>query len=955
MFIKQKTQFISEINSNVTIYIHDKTKARICTMENDDPNKVFSIAFRTPPIDDTGLTHILEHSVLCGSKKYPVKDPFVELLKGSLNTFLNAFTFPDKTMYPVASMNDKDFKNLMDIYLDAVFNPNIYNHEEIFRQEGWHYHLENKDDDISINGVVYNEMKGAFSDPEQVLGRSVMHSLFPHTPYGKESGGDPKYIPTLTYEKFKEFHQKYYHPSNCYIFLYGNMDMNERLNFLEDEYLNKYEYNDFNTLLSFEPKFNNIVKEEYFYPLEEDKEMKDNTYLSYNVAYGSTLNIKEVIAIDILSEILFDVPGAPVKEALLNAGICKDVDITYESGILEPFLSIVLKGSNKESYDKFIKIVNDTLSNIKLDKEALLASINFREFKTREAKFDGPKGLLYQMNALDSWLYDDNMPFEKLNTLKYYDELKEDINTSYFYDLISKVIINNPHKSYVSLHPSKTLEKEKEQELRDKLSEYKKSLSDEEIGSLVKNTLNLLEYQSEPSTKEELDTIPKLSIDDIDKDPIKFNIEKKESKFISYYSNYFTNGISYVKYMFDISNLPLLNIKYAKLISYLMGSMNTKSLTYNDINKQIKLHTGGFSTSINNFRTTKQDFKLFYTISYSYVSKEEDNAYDLISDIFNNTIYTDKERFKNLINKNLLALEQNIISSGHIASMLRTSSYTDKLGFVMDSISGIGYLDFIQDISKNMDNNFDEIIKNINDTINMMFNKSQFLFDCISDENLYDNAYKLALKFYDDLEDDKIDSKLDITLGKLNEGVVVSSNVNYVCRSGDLGIEPKGDILVLKNALSLDYLWMNVRVKGGAYGCSIKVGRFGDVALVSYRDPNVKRTSDIYLDLYKFIENLDINEDDLLKLKIGAIGSSNDSYHNSTLGSMALSNELSGISYDMRKQNRMELLGATIDDLKKYAPLFKEAFSKDIVCVIGNASSIDKDKALFKNIRSLTK
>lgn len=955
MFIKKESKFIEEINSQVTIYEHDKTKARVCTMENDDPNKVFSIAFRTPPIDNTGLTHILEHSVLCGSKKYPVKDPFVELIKGSLNTFLNAFTFPDKTMYPVASMNERDFNNLMSVYLDAVFYPNIYKHEEIFKQEGWHYHLEDINDDIMINGVVYNEMKGAFSDPEQVLGRSIMHSLYPNTPYGLESGGDPKYIPTLSYERFLEFHKKYYHPSNSYIFIYGNTNMEEKLKFIEDNYLNNFTYNDFDTTLSFENKFDHIVKEEYFYPLEENKELKDNTYLSYNVSFGSTLDIKNTLALDILTEVLFDIPGAPVKEALLKSGICKDVDTSYESGILEPFLSIVLKGSNKESYDKFISIVDNTLKDIKLDKEALLASINFREFKTREAKSDGPKGLIYQMACLEGWLYDDNMPYEKLCILSYFKELKELVNTSYFNDLINEAIINNIHKSYVTLSPSYDIENKESMELMAKLKDYKSSLSSDDILKLKEDTINLIKYQDSEPTKEELDTIPKLSLDDINKDPIKFNIEEHNDLFKSYYSNYFTNGISYVKYLFDISNLPLEKLKYAKLTAYLMGLMNTSNLTYNDINKEIKLHTGGVNTSIDIFDVSKDEMKLYYDMSYSYLKSEENNAYNLVIDILKNTIFNDVKRFKDLINQVLLSLEQGLIRNGHATAFKRAQSYINKSYRINDALAGVEYLEFIKDISNKMDNDFEGIVNNIKEVMNIIFNKNRFMFDVTCDKDLYDSAYNKALMLYNTLSDNKFEFNTNIELHKLNEGIYVSTDVNYVARVGNLGESIKGDIYVLKNAISLDYLWMNLRVKGGAYGAMIQIGRFGELGLISYRDPHVKRTSDVYLELPKFIETLDLTDDELLKLKIGAIGQTEDSYHASTLGSMALSSFITNNTFERRKQRRLELIDANLNDLKKYKDVFEKALSKDVICTIGKKVDIENDKELFKNIRSLIK
>ena len=421
-YTKLQTKFIEDIQSNVTIYKHNKTNARICTIENDDNNKVFSIAFRTPPINNGGLTHILEHSVLCGSKNYPVKDPFVELIKGSLNTFLNAFTFPDKTMYPCASKNLKNFKNLMSVYMDAVFYPQIYKYEEIFMQEGWHYHILNEEDPITYNGVVYNEMKGAFSDPQQVLMRNIMHSLFPETPYGLESGGDPKYIPDLDYNEFLNFHKKFYHPTNSYIFLYGDCDMEERLNWLDEAYLKDFDAIDFNTEVPYQKPFDKPQYIKEYYPIPKEQSLENKTYLSYNVALPTTLDTKKMIATSILVDTLLNNPGAPLKQNLIDAKLGADVYAYFDDGLLQPILSVMIMNSNEDNEEKFINLLNEKLNSYLqngLDHEALLSLIQYAEFKVREGKFSYmPKGLEIEMTALSSWLYDENQPFHKLENLK---------------------------------------------------------------------------------------------------------------------------------------------------------------------------------------------------------------------------------------------------------------------------------------------------------------------------------------------------------------------------------------------------------------------------------------------------------------------------------------------------------------------------------------------------------
>ena len=528
-----KEKYIEELNSKATLLKHNKSGARLLLLENEDDNKLFQIGFRTPPTDDTGVPHILEHSTLCGSKKFPVKDPFVELLKSSLNTFLNALTFPDKTLYPVASCNDKDFANLMEVYMDAVFYPNVYLHEEIFKQEGWHYELEDKDSQVTYNGVVYNEMKGVFSSPEQVMMSASLHALFPDSPYGVDSGGNPEFIPDLTYEAFKNFHAKYYHPSNCYICLYGNMNMAERLDWLDKEYLSKFDKIDPNSEITYQKEFTKPNEEHIYYPVGKDESLEDKTYYAFNALVGDNKDSKLARAFSILNYALLDMPGAPLKQAILDAKIGKDVMSSYESGILQPAFGIFVKDGKEDKLSEFKKVINDTLKDIVnkgIDKKSLLAAINFYEFKTREADFGGaPKGLVYAIVALETWLYDENDPFNRFETNAIFESLRNEAKGDYFEKIIEKYLINNHHLAYVVCSPSNTLGEERDLATADKLAKFKASLSEEEINKLIEDTKALKEYQSTPSTASELATLPKLTIDDIKKDVIRIFIERKES------------------------------------------------------------------------------------------------------------------------------------------------------------------------------------------------------------------------------------------------------------------------------------------------------------------------------------------------------------------------------------------------------------------------------------------
>ena len=556
-----QTEDLSDLKSKGTLLKHKKSGARVLLMENDDENKVFTIGFRTPPSDSTGVPHIMEHSVLCGSKEFPVKDPFVELVKGSLNTFLNAMTYPDKTVYPVASCNDKDFQNLMHVYMDAVFYPNIYQNDKTFRQEGWSYKLDDPDGELTISGVVYNEMKGAFSSPEGVLDRVVLNSLFPDNAYSVESGGDPEVIPELTYEQFLDFHRKYYHPSNSYIYLYGDMNMEEKLRWLDEKYLSDFENEPVDSEIHLQKPFTEMkeVVQEYSIASEESEE--DNTYLSYNKVIGTTLDEKLYLAFEILDYALLSAPGAPLKKALLDAGVGKDISGSYDNGVYQPIFSVISKNANVEQKEEFVRVIEDTLKDIVkngINKKALRAGINYHEFRFREADFGNyPRGLMYGLQLFDSWLYDETKPFIHMQAIPTFEFLKEQVETGYFEELIQKYLLDNTHGSIVIIKPERGRTARMDKELADKLQAYKASLSKEEIDALVKATKELEEYQEEESAPEDLAKIPVLGREDISREiaPI-YNKEIETSGVKLVHHEVETNGIGYTALLFDLSGIP---------------------------------------------------------------------------------------------------------------------------------------------------------------------------------------------------------------------------------------------------------------------------------------------------------------------------------------------------------------------------------------------------------------
>ena len=689
---------VEDVQSDGFILRHKKSGARIAILSNNDDNKVFYIGFRTPPEDETGVPHIIEHTTLCGSKKFPVKDPFIELAKGSLNTFLNAMTYPDKTVYPVASCNDQDFKNLMDVYLDAVFNPNITKYEEIFRQEGWHYELTGKDDELKINGVVYNEMKGAYSSPDEVLSSQIYRSLFPDNTYSKDSGGNPEYIPKLTYEAYLDFYHKYYHPSNSYIYLYGDMDVVERLEWLDKEYLSLYDYKKVNSEINKQPAFDEIKNVEAQYSITMDDSQENKTYLSYNRVVGDTLDEMLYQAFDVLDYALVSSPGAPVKQALIDAGIGDDVYGSYDAGILQPVFSFVAKNANASQADEFESIIENTLKEVVktgINKEALLAGINSSEFKIREADFGQfPKGLLFGLNCLDSWLFDDMKPFIHLECLGTFAKLRKAVDTDYFEKLIQEYLLDNTHGSSVTVKPKRGLGNEREEALAKELSDYKASLSDEEIKKLIEDTEHLKKYQEEPSSDEDLRKLPMLTRADMKKNAMAFsNIEDELLDVKVVRHDIESNGIDYISFLFDAGDFAQSELGYLGFFTNALGLVSTEKYSYTDLANATNIYTGGISTGTASHPDIKDrnNFVFKFEVKLKVLEKNLDKALELMEQMLLSSDFTDTKRLGELVAQIKARLQANLSSSGHLVAAMRSMSSFSRYALYQDEQKGIAF------------------------------------------------------------------------------------------------------------------------------------------------------------------------------------------------------------------------------------------------------------------------
>ena len=959
-----KEEDLQDIHSKGWLLRHKKTGARVMLIENDDENKVFNIAFRTPPKDSTGVAHILEHSVLCGSREFPLKDPFVELVKGSLNTFLNAMTYPDKTCYPVASCNDRDFQNLMHVYLDAVFYPNIYKKEEIFRQEGWNYHLENKEGPLKYNGVVYNEMKGAFSSPDDVLEREIMNSLFPDTTYGCESGGDPVNIPDLTYENFLDFHRRYYHPSNSFIYLYGNMDMEEKLAFIDEHYLSAFDALTIDSQIKDQESFVRVKDIRKNYPIAENEGEEDNTYLSYNMVVGQAKDINLSLAFEVLDYALLSAPGAPLKQALLDAKIGKDIYGSFEDGIKQTYFSIVAKGANLSQKEEFVKVIRDTLTKIAeegIDKKAVKAGINYYEFRFREADFSSyPKGLMYGLDILSSWLYDDEKPFCEVQLLEGFEFLKKAAEEGYFEELIRKYLLDNTHGSILSLVPERGLAAKRDQELEKRLENYRSSLSDEELIRMVERTKALEAYQESEENPEALTCIPMLSREDIKKEITGFTNEEHfvdDSLFL--YHDVCTNGIGYADLLFEIHNFDTDTVHYLGLLKSVLGAVDTENYSYGELFNEVNARTGGIAYGIEVYdsATDTDAFRAMFAVRGKALYPEMDFMFSMIREVLTTSRLDDTKRLYEIIARVKSRAQANLVSAGHSTAVLRGASYASPMAAFQDEMAGIGYYQFIEKLEKNFDSCKEEIVKNLRKVMEEVLRPENFSVSYTGERESLDAVKVQAGEIKKVLfNGQKPEKSSQPSCTKKNEAFKTSGQVQYVAQSGNFrkkGLEYTGALEILKVILSYDYLWINIRVKGGAYGCMSGFKRSGESFLVSYRDPHLKRTLEVYKGVPDYIRAFEADEREMTKYIIGTISNKDVPRTPQMQGSISKCAYFSQVTEEMLQKERDQILGARKEDIQALSAIVEAVLSDEQICVVGSETAISKAEDVFMEVKPL--
>lgn len=966
IYRKIEEKEIPECGGTGTVYEHKKTKARVFTLKTADVNKVFMIGFRTTPKDSTGVAHIMEHSVLCGSEKFPLKDPFVELAKGSLNTFLNAMTYPDKTVYPVASCNEKDFMNLMDVYLDAVFHPNIYREEKIFRQEGWHYELSDENE-LQLNGVVYNEMKGAFSNPDSVMERYTLNALFRGTTYENESGGDPEVIPDLTYEDFLDFHRTYYHPSNSYIYLYGDMDMEEKLRWIDTQYLSSYDERVMDTRVGEALPVEKGTYVEKEYAVSEGEGEEDKTYLSENYVLPEIKDSLTDLAYETLDFVLLGAPGAPLQEILMERGLGDEICGGYCSGTKRAYWSVIAKNSEKEKlpllHDTIRECIEELCEN-GIDKNSLLAALNFLEFKYREEDFGRtPAGLSFGLNAMESWLYDLS-PMLFLTYNEEFRQLKELVNTGYFEKLLKETILDNDQMATVVITPKVGLTEEKEEELSGKLAAYKDTLSKEELKGIKTLQEALKAYQEEPDSEECKKCLPMLGLSDIGRDAERVHCVKRNGIL---YSDIPTHGIAYMRLITDLSSLTEEEIQYTALLKYLFGEMDTEYHTVKELSDAMLLTTGGISHQTNAYQLQNgKDYKPAFICEIRALKEHIGDGIAIAMEMLNETTFANVSRLMDKLMETKAVIQEKLDGGSHAAAVTRCRSYTEGSQRFEDLTGGIAFYDFLSGIAKATKDETEK--KNFVNALQAAMEKLKSLpmeavlsgdEACLTEMRrvLLSRAEMTSVKEgYEEAVNALPKEKKITPAGRLNEGLKTGSQVNYVARTGRWkeGEEPgSGAADVLRIFLNYEYLWQNLRVKGGAYGCMSGFLRSGSGYFVSYRDPHLSETNDIYEKLPEYLENLTISEEDLVKYIIGAIAGMDTPVTASVKASRELSYYYNETTDEILRSVRNEIIDCTPDTLRNFGAKIRRMLSEGNLCVIGQSSAIAKNEKLFGSVREL--
>jgi len=957
-FRLNRIERIEEINGTAYEMNHEKSGARLIYIDSPDSNKVFNIAFRTTPQDSTGVAHIMEHSVLCGSRKFPLKEPFVELVKGSLNTFLNAMTYPDKTMYPVASKNDKDFHNLMDVYLDAVFYPRAANDPEILMQEGWHYELENVDDELTYKGVVFNEMKGVYSSPDSILERELMHELFPDTTYGVDSGGNPDVIPELTYEGFQEFYRTHYHPSNSYIFLYGTMDIEEQLRFINDEYLSHFDAIEVDTEVTLQAPFNEGKIVTYPYSIGSDESIDNRTL--HALAYVlPAVTPEQSLAFEVLTHALLTSPAAPLKQVLVKAGIGSDVSGYYLDSIRQPMWAVHASGSNMDKQMELQSIVEATLTKLceeGIDKELLEASLNSIEFALRENDFGGrPIGLAYVIRMMDNWLYG-NDPLELLHYEEGLKNIRKGLHGTYFEDLIRHSILENNHKALVSMYPECGLQEKKDRDVKEQLANIKSSMSQDELEAIVEQTKRLKIRQETPDSEEALASIPLLELSDLN--PYIEEVERRESTIGAtkvHFVPTFTKGINYVAYYFHLDGLTEEELFYADILSDIIGRIDT-TRPYADVAKDINLNLGGLSSDITAIAKDgkRDEFTPLMIVRSKALHAKLPDLCRIVNDVIHYADYSDVNRLTELVQENKAIWDNEAFRRGNTIVSQRVMAQVSKVGKFRDA-GNLGYYQKISELATNPAA-LPLLPDKLSDVARKIFRANNVEIMFVGEDGELAVFTELMTPLLSEWSTESLPHNvLQLTNTFGNDGIATAGKVQYVAQGGnfiDHGFKHVGPMSVLETILRYEYLWIRIRVQGGAYGAFANFFDDGNMIFCSYRDPNLVETYNVYKELPEYLRSFTLSDREMRKYIIGTMSGLDLPMTPALRGPRAMGIYFSGANIADKVEFRKQVIACKPEDIVALADVVESVLKDNHICSMGNETKI-KESNLFDNIVSL--
>ncbi len=957
-----RQEAVVEIDSEALRFQHQRSGAELVILTNEDDNKTFMVTFKTPPDDDTGVAHILEHSVLNGSQKYPVKEPFAELLKGSLYTFLNAMTYPDRTVYPVASRNTQDFFNLMDVYLDAVFNPLLT--KLTFRQEGWHHAISSVDQPLEYSGVVYNEMLGSYSDPETVLGEELEKALFPDSVYGRSSGGDPTCIPDLSYEGFVEFYRRFYHPSNCLIFLYGDLDQDAALAHLAT-YLDNYEKQDVAASVTAQPRIAAPVSRQAHYPISPGEDRSRKTYAVRSYLLDDPIDGDRYLAFTILSQILSGTPASPLRKALIDSHLGDDtLNYGLENEILDTYYTIGLKGTDAASVPEMENVIDATLSELVkngIDPKTIKASVNTVEFNLREANFGGyPKGLVYGLTMLNSWLYgaDPLIHLRYETTLR---EIKQRIAAGPFFErMIDRYFIQNPHRVTLALLPDPDLEHQRREQLRVDLAAKKASLAAEQVESVVRDNQVLSDAQLAPDSAAALATIPKLPLSCVEPDEEKLSFELIESERPSLsFSDQKTNGIGYITFAFDVSSLDQALLPYLPLFGNLLIQVGTQHRSYVELIQEIGIHTGGLGGTygVGSVKGDRQAINSHLTFSGKALTSKIPVLCKLLAEILSECDLENESRIRELIFIAKSRLQSAIIPGGHRFAARRLAAYHSRIGMYQEVTSGLSQYYCLEQLADSVENGgideFRTSLAAIRDTVLIRGNLHVHVTGSSHELTALQQAIPTVHDVLADTE--MLPQTYNFEPLRGNEGWMIPSKIQFVGKGAnifDFGYEYDGHLEVVETLLNRDYLWNKVRVQGNAYGCFFGVDALsGNFCCLSYRDPKLADTIQVFDQIPAYLEKLQIDNTELERLIIATIGSLDAPRTPDQKGAIAFSRYLSQTRHADVQKHRDEVIGCRLKDLRSYAGLFRKFVDSGHICVVGSEEIIQRDRSIFSEIK----